>query len=92
MVKVLTEDYMSSEDSEYDEHTKELKHYLVKDLAWESSKLTKRKKKLDKIHKKSQSERSLKRSLKRVRDKTLSLRPKPDDCPAWACDNNYTMG
>ena len=82
---------MSSEDSEYDETTQELIHYNIKDLAWESSKLTKRKKKLDKIHQKSQSPRSLKRSIKRVRDTTLSARTKPHNCPAWACDENETV-
>ena len=42
MAEVLTEAYMSSEDSEYDESGK-LLNYNVKDLAWESPKLKKRK-------------------------------------------------
>ena len=91
MAEVLREEYMSSEESAYDEDTKDLVQYNVKELAWESTKLTKRKKKLDKIHHKSKSACSQKRSVKRVRDKTLSLRPKPDDCPAWACNNNYSI-
>ena len=41
MAEVLTEAYMSSEDSEYDEN-RELLHYNIKDLAWESPKLRKK--------------------------------------------------
>ena len=89
MAEVLTEAYMSSEDSEYDESGK-LLNYNVKDLAWESPKLKKRKKLLDKLYNKSQSQRSQNRLVKRVRDKTFSIHPKPDDCPTWACDENYT--
>lgn len=45
MAEILTEPYMSSEDSD-DNGQK----YVVKELSWESRKLIKRKKQLDKFY------------------------------------------
>ena len=60
--------------------------YIVKKVAWESERLRKRKKILDKTHEKTQSKRSRQRFVKRVRqERIISDRPKPDNCPEWAC-------
>ena len=83
VAEVLTEDYMSTEESsnEDDQLT-----YIVRTITWESERLTKRKKVLDKTHEKNQSKRSRQRLIKRVRHEgMISVRPKPDNCPEWAC-------
>ena len=79
VAEVLTEDYMSTEESsnEDDQLT-----YIIKTIPWESERLRKRKKILDKTHGKTQSKRSRQRFVKRVRQEGIvSDRPKPDNCP-----------
>ena len=83
MAEVLTEGYMSSEESgtEGDNLV-----YVVRTIPWESDKLRNKKAKLDKIYSKGQSKRSQQRAVKRVRmEGVLSSHPKPADCPGWAC-------
>lgn len=81
---LITEAYMSSEDSDDNG-----RRYVVKELSWESRKLSKRKKQLDKFYHKQHSQRTKERLVPRVRGEELSLRSKPDDCPEWACiDSN----
>ena len=85
MAELLTEAYMSSEDSDDSNGRK----YVVKKLSWENRKLIKRKKQLDKFYHKQHSKRTKERLVPRVHGEELSLRGKPDDCPAWACiDSN----
>ena len=55
---------MSTEESSNEE---DQLTYVVKKMAWESERLTKRKKVLDKTHEKTQSKRSRQRFLKRIR-------------------------
>ena len=83
VAEVSTEDYMSTEESsnEDDQLT-----YVVKKMAWESERLTKRKKVLDETHEKTQFKRSRQRFVNRIRQEgMISVRPKPDDCQEWAC-------
>ena len=81
MAEVLTEAYMSSEESEQEDGKLV---YVVKTIPWESEDLKKRKRKLDRIHKKNQSKCSQDRAVKRVRKEgALSLLDRPEDCPNW---------
>lgn len=54
VAEVLTEDYMSTEESSNED---DQLSYVVKAIPWESEKLIKRKKVLDKTHGKAQSKR-----------------------------------
>ena len=83
VAEVLTEQFMSSEESENEEDDKVI--YVVKTIPWESEKLKKRKKRLDKEYNKTQTKCQNKRSVKRVRREGVSSRTKPEDCPDWAC-------
>ena len=87
MAEVLTEDYMSSEESECEENADgevTVTAYVVKDITWESEKMKRRKGKLDKTFKKSQSPRSQKRTIRRIhKDGFLSTRNCPKDAPSW---------
>lgn len=80
---VLTPEYMSSEESELDEQNKVV-HYSVHHLSWESQRLAKAKRKLDKVH-----EESLPGVVKRLvfprQDGQPSTRQIPHNCPDWAC-------
>ena len=58
--------------------------YVVKELSWESRKLTKRKKQRDKFYLRQQSKQTKERLHPRVRGEELSLQSKPEDCPEWA--------
>ena len=81
---LITEAYMSSEDSDDNG-----RRYVVKELSWESRKLSKRKKQLDNFYHMQHSQRTKERLVPRVLGEELSLRSKPDDCPEWACiDSN----
>lgn len=83
VAEVLQDDYMSSEESQDEDSTVT---FILKTIPWESKKLKKRKEKLDKEYQKHHTTRQTKRSVKRVRkDGVVSLRPKPQDCPSWAC-------
>ena len=83
MTEVLTEDYMSSEDTDIDQAGKSV--YSVKELSWESRKLIKRKKAFDKFYVGQQSKRTRDRSIKR--GSMLANRDKPEDFPEWAVLN-----
>lgn len=58
--------------------------YAVKTLSWQSQELKKKKKNLDKHHMDSLPELTRRRLIRR-KDGGESLRPKPTDCPDWAC-------
>ena len=81
MAEILSEDYMSSEENDVEGK------FLVKELAWESRKLEKRKQQLDKFYNEQHSKGTRERLVKRVRDEVLSGQQKPLDCPDWACIN-----
>jgi hypothetical protein len=85
MAEVLREDYMSSEESQYETDSENVNGYLVKPLGWESKKLERRKHKLDKAYKDAQTARSQKRMIKRIRIDQCSKRPCPQEFPQWAC-------
>ena len=80
-VRVLPEDYMSSEESDVEGK------FLVKELAWESGKVEKRKQQLDKFYNEQHCKPTRERLVKRVRGEVLSAQQKPVDCPDWACIN-----
>ena len=65
----------------------------MKELYWESRKLAKRKKQLNKFYHKQQSKQTKEWLDQRVHGEELSLQSKPDSCPEWACidsnNNNY---
>ena len=74
VAEVLTEDYMSTKESS---HEDDQLSYVVKKIAWESTRLRKRKKILDNTHGKRQSKHSRQRFVKRVRKEgIISDRPK----------------
>ena len=81
MAEILSEDYMSSEESDVEGK------FLVKELSWESRKLEKRRQQLDKFYNEQHSKRTMERLVKRVRGEVLSAQQKPVDCPDWACIN-----
>ncbi|XP_028416023.1 uncharacterized protein LOC114544620 [Dendronephthya gigantea] len=81
---VMRMDYMSSEKSEVDEETNRIKHYKVRKLSWESRELKRTKKKLDKNHKDSLPGLS-KRAVTPREEGEPSGKPKPANCPGWAC-------
>ena len=76
---------MSSEESSPEDKGEQ--KYVVRRLSWEGNQLQKVKKKLDKMHKKSLSPFVRKRLILRE-DGPLSLKPRPDHCPAWACQTS----
>lgn len=77
-------EYMSSEESEFDESTEnKIVKYNVRKLPWESRALRRMKRKLDRLHTASLSELVQKRVIPREVGE-LSTRPKPKDCPEWA--------
>ena len=76
---------MSSEESQYETDSEGKVNYVVRELSWESEKLSRRKQKLDREYGKSQTKRSRSRVIKRVRDGVdFSSRPCPNNCPKWA--------
>ena len=77
LAEILSEDYMSSEESDVEGK------FLVKELAWESRKLEKRRQQLDKFYNEQHSKRTRERLVKRVRGDVLSAQQKPVDCPDW---------
>ena len=81
MAEILSGDYMSSEES--DEEGK----FLVKELAWETGKVEKRKQQLDKFYNEQHYKPTRERLVKRVRGEVLSAQQKLVDCPDWACIN-----
>jgi len=88
MAEALKEDFISSEESSEESDSGELV-YKVKRLAWESKELSQRKKKLDELYHESQQKKkthSQERRVKRVRNALWSVRGQPDNCPAWACN------
>jgi hypothetical protein len=86
VAEVLTLDYMSSEESDTDENGKNV--YKVKRLPWQSNALKKRKESLDKQHLKSLPALVKRRLVPRNVGAAVSLRPKPNDCPDWACNED----
>lgn len=81
---VMRMDYMSSEESDVDEKTGGVKHYKVRKVSWESRKLRLAKKKLDKNHQDSLPGLSKRAFLPRKQGEP-SGKPKPANCPDWAC-------
>ncbi|XP_028416020.1 uncharacterized protein LOC114539576 [Dendronephthya gigantea] len=80
---VMKSEYMSSEESEFDESTEnKIVRYNVQKLPWESRALRRMKRKLDKLHNASLSD------LVQKRVGEPSTRPKPKDCPEWAALDN----
>ena len=80
---VLTTNYMSSESSCSEESDRET--LTIRPLQWESRKLRKYKKKLDKCSKEAMSLKSVRLRRKRNRNKEKpSLRLVPRDIPGWA--------
>ncbi|CAB4029584.1 Hypothetical predicted protein [Paramuricea clavata] len=82
---VLTLDYISSEESDADEEGKTV--YTVKTLPWQSQNLKKKKKSLDKHHMESLPA-LVRRRLYLRKEGGMSLRPKPTNCPDWACKDD----
>ena len=81
---VLRMEYMSSEESEVDEDTLRVKHYVVRGFSWESRELKRAKRKLDKSHQDSLPGLSKRVFLPREPGEP-SEKPKPANCPDWAC-------
>ena len=91
IAELLTEDYMSSEESQSedesdDEGRSNKKKLCINTLPWESKELKTYKKKLDEQYASHQSVRSRRREFKRDRAHgNYFSRPKPENCPSWAC-------
>ncbi|CAB4035297.1 Hypothetical predicted protein [Paramuricea clavata] len=81
---VLRMDFMSSEESEVEEETLKVKRYNVRRFAWESRELRRLKKKLDQRHQDSLPGLSKRVFIPREQGE-LSNKPKPANCPDWAC-------
>ena len=91
--KILTKEFMSSEESDYEEkmdengQTKRKKiGFIVKELPWQRTKLRKLKSKLDDIHLKSLSPQAQAMTLKRVCGEPSNRAPPTG--PAWAVRSN----
>lgn len=89
--KILTPDYMSSEESEYedDKGDRKRKCYKVKHLEWEDEKVKHLKESLyydfEKYEKKTRNHYD---NIQRINSKILSERPIPKDAPAWVVHGN----
>ena len=87
VAEVLVMQAMSSEESCYEDddiNNSKLTKYSVHDLQWESRRMKKIKKKLDKAYKKKLTSRAKERILLRV-DGQPSLRcPPTENFPGWA--------
>lgn len=81
---VLRMDFMSSEESEVEEETLKVKRYNVRKFAWESRELRRLKRKLDQSHQDSLPGLSKRVFIPREKGE-LSSKPKPANCPDWAC-------
>ena len=93
MAEILREDAMSSEEScaESDEEgTRRITCYKVRHLPWESNKLRKIKKKLDREYVRTISERAKGRILRREEALLPSERACPlEEFPEWAIKEAY---
>jgi len=83
---------MSSEESAFEEEEggggqQKLVGYNIKRLPWESRKVKKIKKALDKAYWKGLSQRARDRCFPRMESGTLSTRAIPDNLPDWAISN-----
>jgi len=89
VTEILQDATMSSEDSDMetdDQGRQRLTGYRVKKLPWESNKLKKIKKKLDRAYCSSLTRRARDRVLPR-REAARSQRAAPDNLPDWAKNN-----
>jgi hypothetical protein len=85
--RILRSDAMSSEESTYEDDEQghfKVVGYKIKGLSWEIPKLKKMKRKLDKIYKKTLTQRAKDRILPRVDGIRPSGRLLPDNMPEWA--------
>ena len=81
---ILRSGYISSEESDYEPEPPHSRcGYVIRPLSWESDRLKKVKRSLDKQHERGLPELVRKRVLKRSVGPP-SDRPKPDNCPDWA--------
>ena len=81
---ILRMEFMSSEDSEVEEETMKVKKYNVRSFAWESRELRRLKRKLDQSHQESLPGLSKRVFIPREKGEP-SNKPKPANCPDWAC-------
>ena len=89
MREVLTLEYTSSDESDYnspseDEGEPQLVAYKIKRLSWERTQLAKAKKALDELHWKSLSKRARNFTVPRINHPQPSLRPIPINPLPWA--------
>jgi hypothetical protein len=81
---ILRIEYMSTEESDVDEER--VQHYKVRKLSWESRELRRAKRKLDKNHLDSLPGAGLSKRVMIPRQQgEPSTKPKPTNCPDWAC-------
>ena len=85
VAEVMYCDYMSSEESDVDDGGNKI--YVVRPLQWQSDKLTKKKKALDRHHSRSLARLVRERLGGRIQG-TQSTREVPDSCPGWAKKDN----
>ena len=81
---VLRMEFMSSEESEIVEETLKVKQYNVRSFAWESRELSRLKRKLDQSHQDSLPGLSKRIFIPRKKGEPCD-KPKPANCPDWAC-------
>lgn len=81
---ILRMEFMSSEESEVEEETFKVKRYKVRSFAWESRELRRSKRKLDQSHQDSLPGLSKRVFIPREKGEPCN-KPKPANCPDWAC-------
>lgn len=84
MADILRMEYMSSEESEVEEETLKVKRYNVRPFVWESRELRRVKRKLDESHQVSLPGLSKRVFIPREQGEPCN-KPKPANCPDWAC-------
>lgn len=91
IMKIMTPDYMSSEESEYEDEGEErkLKCYKVKHISWEDEKFKDLKQSLYKVYEtyEHQSRYPFDKT-ERVESKMFSERPVPRNAPEWVVKGN----
>lgn len=82
VIKCLTADYMSSEESEEDE-AGEFSHFNVRRLPWQKESFKTLKDDLEKIHQESLTPQHRRQLKKRKKSTTPSRRKAPEGCPKF---------
>lgn len=82
LIKVMTPEYLSSEESDYDDNG-DFRHFIVRRLAWQKGSFKTLKDKLEAQHKENLSPQHRRQLRNRKIMDIPSKRTAPEDCPKF---------